>query len=58
MKTEHTVFLFLRYVYFTDWGTHPKIERADGDGTNRLVLVNSDIVSPRSLAVDLKGIFH
>ncbi|KAJ8038346.1 Low-density lipoprotein receptor-related protein 6 [Holothuria leucospilota] len=44
------------YIYFTDWGTHPKIERADGDGRNRLVLVNSDIVSPRSLAVDLKDV--
>ncbi|KAJ8038439.1 Low-density lipoprotein receptor-related protein 1 [Holothuria leucospilota] len=42
------------YIYFTDWGTHAKIERADGDGTNRLILVDTLIVEPRSLAIDLK----
>ncbi|KAJ8038441.1 Low-density lipoprotein receptor-related protein 6 [Holothuria leucospilota] len=42
------------FIYFTDRGTDPKIERADADGTNRLILVNTLIVSPRSLAIDLK----
>ncbi|KAJ8038344.1 Low-density lipoprotein receptor-related protein 6 [Holothuria leucospilota] len=45
---------FKGYIYFTDWGSDPKIERAEGDGKNRLVLVNSDIVSPRSLTIDLE----
>ncbi|KAJ8038435.1 Low-density lipoprotein receptor-related protein 6 [Holothuria leucospilota] len=42
------------YIYFTDWGIKPKIERSDGDGTNRLLLVNTLIIEPRSLAIDLK----
>lgn len=39
-------------MYWTDWGEHPKIERANLDGTARLVLVNSSLGWPNGLAID------
>lgn len=41
-----------RYMYWTDWGEVPKIERADLDGTERLVLVNTSLGWPNGLALD------
>lgn len=43
---------FYRYVYWTDWGTVAKIERASMDGQNRVVLVNTDLVWPNDLVID------
>lgn len=42
----------LRFMYWTDWGEHPKIERANLDGTDRLVLLNSSLGWPNGLAID------
>lgn len=39
-------------MYWTDWGEVPKIERADLDGTERLVLVNTSLGWPNGLALD------
>lgn len=39
-------------MYWTDWGEHPKIERANLDGTDRLVLLNSSLGWPNGLALD------
>ena len=39
-------------MYWTDWGKYPKIERADLDGGNRVVLVNRSIVWPNGLCID------
>lgn len=39
-------------MYWTDWGEHPKIERANLDGTERLVLLNSSLGWPNGLAID------
>lgn len=39
-------------MYWTDWGRHPKIERAHLDGTERLVLINSSLGWPNGLAID------
>lgn len=39
-------------MYWTDWGKHPKIERADLDGGNRVVLVKQSIVWPNGLCID------
>ena len=39
-------------MYWTDWGKHPKIERADLDGGNRRVLVNQSIFWPNGLCID------
>ena len=41
-----------RFLYWTDWGTNPKIERADLDGSNRKVLVNSSLRWPNGIAID------
>ena len=42
----------LRYMYWTDWGRHPKIERAELDGSHRVILVNSSVAWPNGLAID------
>lgn len=39
-------------MYWTDWGEHPKIERASLDGTDRVVLLNSSLGWPNGLAID------
>lgn len=40
------------YMYWTDWGEIPKIERAALDGTDRVVLVNTSLGWPNGLALD------
>ncbi|XP_013395341.1 low-density lipoprotein receptor-related protein 4-like [Lingula anatina] len=42
----------IRYMFWTDWGNTPKIERAFMDGTNRRVLVNTELGWPNGLALD------
>lgn len=39
-------------MYWTDWGQQPKIERANLDGTDRLVLVDTYLGWPNGLALD------
>lgn len=39
-------------MYWTDWGEHPKIERANLDGMDRVVLLNSSLGWPNGLALD------
>lgn len=39
-------------MYWTDWGEVPKIERADLDGTERVVMVNTSLGWPNGLALD------
>ena len=41
-------------MYWTDWGEHPKIERAgmDGAADSRRVIINSDIFWPNGLTLD------
>lgn len=47
----------LRYLFWTDAGQIPKIERALLDGTNRTVLASESLVSPRGLTVDYTNDF-
>ena len=42
-------------MYWTDWGDHPKIERARLDGSHRVTLVNTSIVWPNGIAIDYLG---
>ncbi|XP_059822369.1 low-density lipoprotein receptor-related protein 2a isoform X1 [Hypanus sabinus] len=42
----------LRYIFWADYGQHPKIERAFLDGSNRTVLLDDGIVMPRGLTAD------
>ncbi len=39
-------------MYWTDWGDHPKIERAGMDGLERHVIVRSNLTWPNGLAID------
>eukprot|EP00064_Thunnus_orientalis_P026366 superscaffoldBa00016514_g26870 len=39
-------------MYWTDWGEVPKIERADLDGMERVVMVNESLGWPNGLALD------
>jgi len=42
-----------RYIFWTDWGeSNPNIERASLSGTNRKVLVSSNIRYPNGLVLD------
>ena len=39
-------------MYWTDWGTIPKIERSDLDGGNRQTIVRGDLKWPNGLVID------
>lgn len=41
-----------RYLFWSDYGQTPKIERSFLDCTNRTVLVSEGVVTPRGLALD------
>ena len=40
------------YMYWTDWGNSPLIERADMDGQNRRVVVRENLGWPNGLTID------
>jgi len=42
----------LRWMYWTDWGTIAKIEKASMDGRNRSVIHNTSLVRPYGLTLD------
>lgn len=46
------VLLYLRYLFWTDWGHIAKIERANMDGSERKVLINTDLGWPNGLTLD------
>lgn len=41
-----------RYLFWTEWGQYPRIERSRLDGTQRLVLVNVSISWPNGISID------
>uniref|UniRef100_A0A3Q2WR41 Low density lipoprotein receptor-related protein 4 n=1 Tax=Haplochromis burtoni TaxID=8153 RepID=A0A3Q2WR41_HAPBU len=40
------------FMYWTDWGANPKIERAGMDASNRIVIISSNLTWPNGLAID------
>nr|XP_014343518.1 PREDICTED: low-density lipoprotein receptor-related protein 4 [Latimeria chalumnae] len=44
-----------RYMYWTDWGEHAKLERAGMDGSDRVVLINHNLGWPNGLVIDKAG---
>ncbi|KAG9334402.1 hypothetical protein JZ751_008152 [Albula glossodonta] len=42
------------YMYWTDWGEEPRIERAGMDGSSRKIIVEEDIYWPNGLTIDLE----
>jgi hypothetical protein len=47
-------FVLLRYVYWSDWGNNPRIERGsmDGAASSRQVLVNTNVGWVNGLTID------
>ena len=43
----------IRYLFLTDWGKNPRIERCSMDGQQRLSIVNTSIEMPLGLTLDL-----
>ena len=43
---------FIRWMYWTDYGTLDKIERASMDGTSRTVIHSTDLSTPYGLTLD------
>ena len=41
-----------RYLFWTEWGQYPRIERSRLDGSERVVLVNVSISWPNGISVD------
>lgn len=41
-----------RYLFWTEWGQYPRIERSRLDGTQRAVLVNVSISWPNGISID------
>ena len=44
-------------LFWTDWGTAPKIERAGVDGTDRAVIADTNLKWPNGIAVDHDRIY-
>jgi len=42
-----------RFIFWTDWGKRPRIERANLDGANRTVLISTKLYWPNGLTLDL-----
>uniref|UniRef100_A0A7E4V2M4 EGF-like domain-containing protein n=1 Tax=Panagrellus redivivus TaxID=6233 RepID=A0A7E4V2M4_PANRE len=39
-------------LFWTDWGQHPRIERANMDGTDRKIIVDTKIYWPNTISID------
>lgn len=42
-----------RWLFWTDWGENPRIERVGMDGTNRSVIISTKIYWPNGLTLDI-----
>jgi len=47
----HLLMLWARYIYWTDWGNDPKIERSYLDGDARTELITSNLQWPNGLTI-------
>ena len=54
LKEPRSLGLFPKesYLFWTEWGDHPKIERASLDGSNRKAIVSTDLHFPNGLSID------
>lgn len=44
--------VFVRYLYWSDWGDNPHIGRIGMDGSNRSVIIQDKITWPNGLTLD------
>ena len=52
----HRVFVLRRTMFYTDRGANPHISKANYNGTNVVVLQDSDLSSPNGLAADFASV--
>ena len=50
--TTLRIYINSRYMYWTDWGVFPRIERARMNGEERIDLVNHTLGSPTGITLD------
>ncbi len=43
----------IRWLFWSDWGAHPKIERAGMDGSHRETIIEESVRWPNGIALDL-----
>lgn len=55
IKFDFFTLIIFRWLYWSDWGSVPKIERAGMDGSHRETIVGHDIKWPNGLTLDLVG---
>ena len=53
LKITFIVF-FTRYMYWTDWGSSARIERAFMSGTGRRSIISTSLQWPNGLAIDFR----
>ena len=46
---------FTRMVYWSDWGSTPKIEKAGYDGATRTTIASTNLKWPNGMAIDFQG---
>ena len=51
-KLTCIIHMHFRYMYWTDWGTFPRIERAFMNGEDRIDLVNHTLRWPNGVTID------
>lgn len=51
-KLFRIIFFSCRYLFWSDWGKPPKIERSYLDGSARRVIVATDLGWPNGLTID------
>lgn len=54
LKSPRSGFCACRYLFWTEWGQYPRIERSRLDGSERAVLVNVSISWPNGISIDYK----
>ncbi len=50
---KYIAILFFRKIYWTDWGSQPRIERVSYDGTQREILHSLNLQWPNAMTLDL-----
>ena len=52
---NHCVLSLYRWMYWTDWGSPAKIEKASMDGLNRTVIHSTNLAWPNALTIDYEN---
>lgn len=45
---------FYRFLYWSDWGENPNIQRSFLDGTGRIIILQQDMGFPNGITIDYK----